>query len=307
MVEQGRGAVGWRKPLLCACRAGWSTSSAQDQSARQNALREMRPPPNSTHFTDRLHTHLDLLQHTCRRNTTNDNDNTKNSLACDGLLETLGRVKVGGWRGSSFTAHPKIDPETGALVCFRLWWDVRALLCGGLRVCVWACVRRSALCLGRRGAAARAPRRCCPAARCSCHRSRTTEPQSFPPSFRRRPAAGRLFFFRYTFDAPPYVTAGALSKDGALEATWQLDLPRPVMMHDMAITKNFVVFMDHPLVFDGEVGAYTLTECPSLFFGRVVCVCRVCACSWRFARRARQKNAPTYLHPPHNCCCNRRK
>lgn len=96
-------------------------------------------------------------------------------LACDGLLETVGRVSLPGWGAKSFTAHPKMDPETG-----------------------------------------------------------------------------RLYFFRYTFDAPPYATAGVLSPSGDVECEIPLDLPRPVMMHDMAVTRSFMIFMDHPLCFDGE-------------------------------------------------------
>ncbi|KAI8470686.1 MAG: carotenoid cleavage dioxygenase [Monoraphidium minutum] len=97
-------------------------------------------------------------------------------LACDGLLETVGRVSLGkAWAGRSFTAHPKLDPETG-----------------------------------------------------------------------------KLYFFRYTFDAPPYATAGVLGAGGEVEAEMALDLPRPVMMHDMAISRSYMIFMDHPLVFDGE-------------------------------------------------------
>jgi hypothetical protein len=36
-------------------------------------------------------------------------------LACDGLLETVGRVTLGGWGPRSFTAHPKFDPVTGVI------------------------------------------------------------------------------------------------------------------------------------------------------------------------------------------------
>jgi hypothetical protein len=33
---------------------------------------------------------------------------------CDGLVEAIGRVTVTGAVGRSFTAHPKLDPVTGA-------------------------------------------------------------------------------------------------------------------------------------------------------------------------------------------------
>jgi carotenoid cleavage dioxygenase-like enzyme len=44
-----------------------------------------------------------------------------------------------------------------------------------------------------------------------------------------------------------------LDASGCVERTVPVDIPRPVMMHDMAITQGHMVFMDHPLVFDGEV------------------------------------------------------
>ena len=86
-------------------------------------------------------------------------------------------------------------------------------------------------------------------------------PSNAPPTHPTTHPPGKLYFFRYTFDAPPYVTAGVLDAGGGVEASVPLDLPRPVMMHDMAISQSYMVFMDHPLVFDGEVrptGGHTL-------------------------------------------------
>ena len=37
-------------------------------------------------------------------------------IACDGLIETLGRVTFGGAIKHPMTAHPKIDPLTGKIV-----------------------------------------------------------------------------------------------------------------------------------------------------------------------------------------------
>ncbi len=39
-------------------------------------------------------------------------------IACDGLLETLGRVDFDGRMSHNFTAHPKIDPITGEMFYF---------------------------------------------------------------------------------------------------------------------------------------------------------------------------------------------
>jgi len=36
----------------------------------------------------------------------------------DGYFETIGRLTFNGKKGSTFTAHPKIDPETGELLTF---------------------------------------------------------------------------------------------------------------------------------------------------------------------------------------------
>ena len=39
-------------------------------------------------------------------------------LACDGLLSTVGRLSLGGKVDHPFTAHPKVDPDTGELFAF---------------------------------------------------------------------------------------------------------------------------------------------------------------------------------------------
>lgn len=36
---------------------------------------------------------------------------------CDGVVETLGRVRYDGKVKHPFTAHPKVDPETGRVCC----------------------------------------------------------------------------------------------------------------------------------------------------------------------------------------------
>lgn len=64
---------------------------------------------------------------------------------------------------------------------------------------------------------------------------------------------GKLHFISYNFDKAPFVTYGVLNVDGNLEKSIAVDLPRPVMMHDFAITAHHAIFMDLPLCFDGEV------------------------------------------------------
>ena len=48
----------------------------------------------------------------------------------------------------------------------------------------------------------------------------------------------------------PYLTYHRVSKEGELVQSEEIDIPRPVMMHDWNITRNYVIFMDLPLVFD---------------------------------------------------------
>ncbi len=39
-------------------------------------------------------------------------------VACEGVVETLGRMGFEGKLQHSFTAHPKVDPKTGELFFF---------------------------------------------------------------------------------------------------------------------------------------------------------------------------------------------
>jgi carotenoid cleavage dioxygenase-like enzyme len=128
-------------------------------------------------------------------------------LACDGLLETVGRVKLGGWRASSFTAHPKVDPVTGESLGRVTRGDTGLVGLGG------------GVDLGS-GASS-----------CRCVFVPTTSSNDIIQPKPHQP--GKLYFFRYTFDAAPYVTAGVLDAAGGVEAEIPLDLPRAVMMHDM--------------------------------------------------------------------------
>ncbi|MGK0360762.1 MAG: carotenoid cleavage dioxygenase-like enzyme [Bradymonadia bacterium] len=63
------------------------------------------------------------------------------------------------------------------------------------------------------------------------------------------PVTGELIFFGYWF-LPPYLTYHIADASGALTTSMQVDLPASVMMHDFAITTNWTIFMDLPIVFD---------------------------------------------------------
>ena len=89
-------------------------------------------------------------------------------------LDTLGLYTFGGTLAHPFTAHPKIDPTTGELLCF------------GYRVL-----------------------------------------------------------------PPPYLQYSVITAQGDIVSTTPIALPRPIMMHDFAITPRYTLFMDLPAVFTG--------------------------------------------------------
>jgi carotenoid cleavage dioxygenase len=63
---------------------------------------------------------------------------------------------------------------------------------------------------------------------------------------------GEMMFFGYNPMTPPYVQYSLVSKDGELQFTRPIDVPRGVMMHDFAITERYTIFMDLPLTFNIE-------------------------------------------------------
>ena len=65
------------------------------------------------------------------------------------------------------------------------------------------------------------------------------------------PKTGEMHFFGYHF-APPFCTYHRVSAEGVLLDSIPIEIPRPVMMHDFAITEDHILFMDLPIVFNGE-------------------------------------------------------
>ncbi|MFO0690966.1 MAG: carotenoid oxygenase family protein [Myxococcota bacterium] len=65
------------------------------------------------------------------------------------------------------------------------------------------------------------------------------------------PTTGELHFFGYHF-APPFVVYHRVDAKGELVFSRPIEIPRPIMMHDFAITRDFVLFFDLPLVFSPE-------------------------------------------------------
>jgi len=67
---------------------------------------------------------------------------------------------------------------------------------------------------------------------------------------RQCPVTGELLFFGYQLAKAPYLTYYRVDAAGVMVEAEPIDLPNPVMMHDWNITRNHVVFMDLPVVFD---------------------------------------------------------
>lgn len=61
-----------------------------------------------------------------------------------------------------------------------------------------------------------------------------------------------MFAFGYSHE-PPYCTYRVITKDGAMLDPVPITIPESVMMHDFAITENYSIFMDLPLLFRPKV------------------------------------------------------
>ena len=64
------------------------------------------------------------------------------------------------------------------------------------------------------------------------------------------PQTGELHFFRYSLLNSPYLTYYVANRQGEIIRTLPIDLPQPALLHDMAITENYVIFFHCPLVFE---------------------------------------------------------
>ncbi|MEU0949415.1 carotenoid oxygenase family protein [Streptomyces canus] len=68
------------------------------------------------------------------------------------------------------------------------------------------------------------------------------------------PATGELHLFGLGY-APPYLTYHRVTPEGQLVDTRHIDVPGRTMMHDFAITRSYIIWMDLPVVFDpSQVG-----------------------------------------------------
>ena len=64
------------------------------------------------------------------------------------------------------------------------------------------------------------------------------------------PVTGELIFFDFSLYAPPYMRYGVASADGRVTHETVIDLPGPSLLHDIAITEQYTVFMDFPMTWD---------------------------------------------------------
>jgi carotenoid cleavage dioxygenase-like enzyme len=62
-------------------------------------------------------------------------------------------------------------------------------------------------------------------------------------------ATGEMLFFGYQ-PIKPYVQFSVCDRDGKITRTMPIDIPKPVMMHDFAVTPRYAIFMDLPETFD---------------------------------------------------------
>lgn len=131
----------------------------------------------------------------------------------DGDLETQGLLDYNSNLAHPFTAHPKLDPVTGNISNMKRQKFVWIIL--GYRL---LSIRVEAY-----------------------------------ENFVRVVFTGELFAFGYDVNKAPHVTYRVVSKDGVLSEPVHITIPEPVMMHDFAITENFAIFMDLPLVFRPKV------------------------------------------------------
>ncbi|HEX3782068.1 MAG TPA: carotenoid oxygenase family protein [Pseudonocardiaceae bacterium] len=63
------------------------------------------------------------------------------------------------------------------------------------------------------------------------------------------PSTGEMHFFGYAV-TPPYATYHRLSAEGELVRSVPIELPEAIMMHDFAITANYIVWLDLPVVWN---------------------------------------------------------
>jgi carotenoid cleavage dioxygenase-like enzyme len=80
------------------------------------------------------------------------------------------------------------------------------------------------------------------------YKGRLNHPFSAHPKI--DPRSGELVTYGYDVTNKPHCYVSLITPDGELVHTTGVDIPKPVMMHDCAITSNHTILMDLPCVFD---------------------------------------------------------
>eukprot|EP00884_Botryococcus_braunii_P002267 jgi/Botrbrau1/12040/Bobra.0293s0016.1 len=78
-----------------------------------------------------------------------------------------------------------------------------------------------------------------------------TVPSPFTAHPKIHPVTGELVGFGWS-TTPPFLHYFVLDPEGRCTASFPIPLPAPVMMHDFAITQDYVIFMDFPLLFNPQ-------------------------------------------------------
>ena len=76
------------------------------------------------------------------------------------------------------------------------------------------------------------------------------------------PVTGGMHAFGYSY-APPHLVYHRIGADGTYLQRGEIAVTSPTMIHDFAMTRNHVIFMDLPLVFDLEVALKAACPTPS--------------------------------------------
>lgn len=69
---------------------------------------------------------------------------------------------------------------------------------------------------------------------------------------RHDPETGELHFHRYSLFNQPYLTYSVADAQGEIIHQQSVELPQPTLLHDLALTSNYAIIFDCPLVFDWQ-------------------------------------------------------
>ena len=66
------------------------------------------------------------------------------------------------------------------------------------------------------------------------------------------PRTGEMMFINYSLYKEPYLEYGVVGANGELKHFTPIDLPGPRLLHDIAITENYTIFLDTPMLWKQE-------------------------------------------------------